>query len=775
MSNQHISVGDIESSKGVAIGDGASVVINEAMSAAPPAPGAPPFKGLHRFDIEDAPLFFGREKLTSELVDHLHETNFLAVVGASGSGKSSLVRAGLVAALQQKKPLTDGVLPPVGSSQWTYLLMTPTSRPLHALAVQLMQLDTLYIESHELVQQLRTDPSTLRRCLEQSQNVGGGMTPPAKTVLVVDQFEELFTQLKPAGGDADQQRREIQAAFVDNLIYAITPANEAGPLTLILTLRADFYSDCAQFENLRTCLSTRQKYIGPMNVEEMRSAIEQPLLQNNWIMQPELVEQILHDVGQEPGALPLLSHALLETWKRRSGRMLTHAGYRSAGGIRGAIAHTAERLYEQLDQSARPTMRRIFLQLTEIGEGAQDTRRRAPYAALFDQIESKETVANVIQKLTEGRLVTTDDEDATLEPENQDVVVEVAHEALIREWPRLRLWLDESRDWLRVQRRITAAALEWQRLDQDASLLYRGNRLAQATEWMAEQQDTIDPLTHEFLLASLAEKQKEEQRAAAIRQREDRLKRIAMRRLQFALGIVTILLLVLAGWFARLRYFRYQAAALGPLKPIERLNMAMEQFEVTNQRYQYCVSAGRCVAPPSRLNAFFADPDDARGAQRPVTGINALNAATFCGWIGRQLPTYAEWLDVATQSGQSQWPWGNAEIGEVNVESANFNYDGGENEALPVGLTERQSGANPEGIYDLAGNVAEWTATEMLNWGMPPEVNQTPWDLDPIHAPEQLTVMGYSFMRGPIEPNVANSLDSTIARADIGFRCIVRH
>ena len=334
----------------------------------PPAPGEPPFKGLQYFDESDADLFFGRELLTARLVAKLRESAFLAViVGASGSGKSSIVRAGLIPALKRGQPLADDIRPPDGSSQWRVTLITPTAHPLEALALALTRDVESVTATATLLDDLARDPRSLSLYLKRA----AAEDHLPHYLLVVDQFEELFTLCH------DEFERE---AFIDNLLTALartgTGTEGESLLTLILTLRADFYAHLAHYPELREAVAGQQAYIGPMTSDELRRAIEEPAKREGWSFESGLVDLILRDVGDEPGALPLLSHALLETWQRRSGRTLTLKGYADSGGVRGAIAYTAENVYQQLSPDQQLMARQIFLRLTELGEGTEDTRRR---------------------------------------------------------------------------------------------------------------------------------------------------------------------------------------------------------------------------------------------------------------------------------------------------------------------------------------------------------------------------------------------------------------
>jgi WD40 repeat protein len=463
-----------------------------------PVAGLPPYKGLYYFDESDAEIFFGREELTETLVNHLNAglesgQRFLAVVGASGSGKSSVVRAGVIPALRWRQ----------SSSGWPVYVITPTSHPLDALALSLQGDTKRSSFVKKLVDDLARHPQTLSAALNRIAEESCA----AHTLLAVDQFEELFTLC----------RSEVeQISFVENLLTAAFQPD--GVATVIIVLRADFYAHCARFDLLRQALSKYQEYIGPMTGKELRCAIEEPAKRGHWELEQGLVDLLLHDVGAEagrapePGALPLLSHALLATWQRRRGRRLTHSGYTASGGIRGAIAETAETVFQdQLEPEQRVIARQIFLRLAELGDDTTtaDTRRRVSFDELAHRPEDREQVHAVLMTLANARLITTDREAA-----------EVAHEALIREWPTLRNWLDENREGLRLHRHLTEAAQEWESLGRDLGVLYRGARLAQAIEWSHPHEEDLNHLERLFLDASQALENQEAAERETLRQRE---------------------------------------------------------------------------------------------------------------------------------------------------------------------------------------------------------------------------------------------------------------
>ncbi len=463
-----------------------------------PAAGLPPFKGLYCFDEADAEMFFGREELTASLVERLTNglaagCRFLAVIGASGSGKSSVVRAGMIPSLRWQQPYAG----------WQISVFTPTAHPLESMARCIILNDSTKRSVSDLAEDLSAGPLTLEKNLEAIALSSGA----PRVLLVVDQFEELFTLC----------RNEIeQSAFIDNLMTAAGKPDGVG--VVLMVMRADFYEHCARFDRLRQALSNQQEYIGPMDANSLRRAIEEPAKRGHWYFEAGLVDLLLQDVGAgagrspEPGALPLLSHALLETWKRRRGRMLALNGYTAAGGVRGAISETAESVvYDQLAPAQRVIARQIFLRLTELGDDTStaDTRRRASLNELVRKADERELVQEVLTKLADARLVITAQDTA-----------EVAHEALIREWPTLRNWLEEDREGLRLQRSLTESSLEWWDSGKDAGRLYRGARLAQVIEWAEAHPAELNELERSFLEESRSYLEREAREREEQRQRE---------------------------------------------------------------------------------------------------------------------------------------------------------------------------------------------------------------------------------------------------------------
>ncbi len=490
----------------------------------PPAPGDPPYKGLQYFDEHDADHFFGREHLTAKIVSRLHQTRFLTIIGASGSGKSSLIRAGVVPALRRGQRLADGSLPPTDSGQWDIRTLTPTAHPLEALAATLARDEETVTALTALQRDLAAEPRALALAAQRLL----ARTGKRHLLLFIDQFEELFTLCRQPA------ERET---FINNLLAAVA-AEAQEPVTVLVALRADFYAQCSQHAGLREWVSQQQEYIGAMSRDELLSAILQPAALGNWKIQEGLVELMLDEVGGEPGALPLLSHALLETWSRRRGRKLTLSGYQESGGVQGAIAKTAETVFQQrLAPAQRPIARMIFLRLTELGasETSPDTRRRVPFSELITRATDAPTLEAVLNILADARLITT----GTLPPSDAKVV-EVAHEAIIREWPTLRHWLSENRAGLLRERQLTEDANEWEKLGRDAGALYRGARLRQMLEASEHFPEPSSVLEAEFLLASRENAEREAAEAKRLAQATQRQRVLA------SIAAVSVLVLIVA-------------------------------------------------------------------------------------------------------------------------------------------------------------------------------------------------------------------------------------
>ena len=476
-----------------------------------------PFKGLASFDIADASFFFGRERVVAELVARLAGSTFVSVAGPSGSGKSSVVRAGLVPALR------DGVLP--ASDRWPVAVIRPGEHPGRELA---RALATVLPASE-------TTPDAAPTAALDRLGVG------ERLVLVIDQFEETFTVAHDAGD---------RSAFLDGVVgLARDPQRRA---LVVVTIRADFYGRCAEHRGLADLLSTSSVLLGPMTGEELARAIEWPARAAGLRVEPELTAALVADVLEQPGGLPLLSTTLLDLWQQRDGRVLRREVYLRVGGVSGAVARLAEAAFGRLNATEQAVARSVLLRLSTTSEAGQVVRSRAP-AADFDA-ESNAAAASVLAALIESRLVTVD-----------EGFVEPAHEALLREWPRMQAWLEADAEGRRIRLHLGRAAQEWRAAGEDPAELYRGPRLAAALEWAADHEPELNDLERRFLAAATAASQ-----AQAEGQRKMNL------RLRRLLGVAGLLLAV---------------AVLAGLVAFAQAGSARDQADLASRRAQEALAA----------------------------------------------------------------------------------------------------------------------------------------------------------------------------------------
>jgi DNA-binding SARP family transcriptional activator/WD40 repeat protein len=490
----------------------------------PPAAVLCPYKGLACFEPADSQLFFGRERLVAELVTHLVGPGLLGVVGPSGSGKSSVVRAGLLPAL------ADGVLP--GSSRWTRVVIRPGEHPLDELARVAQRAGW---QRTGAVGAAGEDGEPADQPIRALADAGGG-DGQRRLVLVIDQFEEVFTSCR------DERER---TAFLAALTAAAWATD--GYASVVVVVRADYYGHCAADRELAELLAADHVLVGPMTEDELRRAIVRPAERAGLHLEAGLVEQLLADVAGEPGGLPLLSTALLESWQRRQGRTLTLAGYAGTGGVRGAVARLADRTFERLDAGQQTAARRLLLRLAGPGEGDAAVGRRVPLAEL--DLEDDPDLGAALAALTDARLFTT-----------AEATVEVAHEALLRQWPRLRGWLEEDTQGRALHRHLIGAAQEWQTGGRDPGELYRGARLAAALDWATEHPADLNELERAYLDHS---RQAAEHEVAEARRRAEQEARSNRRLRGLLAGLAAVLVVaVAAGTLAVVQQGRATRAAL---------------------------------------------------------------------------------------------------------------------------------------------------------------------------------------------------------------------
>jgi WD40 repeat protein len=481
--------------RGIAPGAGLSQLAQE---------GVCPYRGLQFFDVEHSQFFLGREALAEWMLNELRdqstthqENRFLAVVGPSGSGKSSLARAGLLARL--KKGSIES------SENWPIAIIRPGSNPVENLAVATGKLT----QTGESVQTLANAIDGLRkdsRTLHLISRLALRDRPAShRLVVLVDQFEEVFTMC---------QDEQLRRSFVDNIIYAATVQN--GQTMIILTLRSDYYGHCSTFPSLAAALSDHQILVGPMTDEELRMAIERPAQLLGCEFEPGLVEILLRDVKGQAGGLPLLEFALLELWGQRDGCRLTHEAYKTTGGVEGALESRIEQTYGHLTEDGKRICKGIFLRLVQVGDGTAVTKRRVLLHELMPA-EGESIVQMVVQTLAveDTRLLILESE-----PQHKDnIMVEVAHEALIRKWRRLRDWLDEDKEFLLWRQRLLTMLSEWQRVQSDEGALLRATLLAEAEGWLESRAKDLNADEVDFIKRSISLRERARKAQRAIRRR----------------------------------------------------------------------------------------------------------------------------------------------------------------------------------------------------------------------------------------------------------------
>jgi WD40 repeat protein len=480
--------------------------------------GECPYRGLSAFAEADAPFFFGRETFTDQLYEAVQVRPMVAViVGASGSGKSSAVYAGLLPHLR-------------ASEDWMVADLRPGQQPFHALAAvllpilepELAETDRL-VETRKLAEALEEGQVPLldvvERCLVKGDD--------GRLLLLVDQFEELYTLC----ADAEVRRR-----FLDGLLEAVAASGErrVSPFVLLLTLRADFMGQALSHRPFADALQASSLLMGPMTREELRATIVKPAEKQGAALEVGLEERLLDDVGGEPGSLPLLEFALTLLWERLDYGWMTHAAYEQIGRVEGALAQYADQVYGELEQGEREGARRVFVQLVQPGEGTEDTRRTATRAELGDGDGTWE----LVQHLADRRLVVTG-RDAARGGET----VEVVHEALIQRWGQLQGWMAEDRAFRTWQERLRGALRTWEESERDVGALLRGGPLAEAENWVAEREGELSPAEVGFVRAGVALREREQA------EREQRRRRVVV---GLAGGlVVAVALALVAVFFAR--------------------------------------------------------------------------------------------------------------------------------------------------------------------------------------------------------------------------------
>ena len=455
------------------------------LAVIPTEQGICPYKGLTYFDCndEDPKYFYGRTALTDQLLDQVRQSNFLAIVGASGSGKSSVIRAGLLHQLKVGRKLSE-------SDQWQIHIMVPGEHPLHNLALMFVDLTSSPLERAEQMGRaeglIREGAAGLRRLVQTNE--------ASRVVLVVDQFKEAFTLCQDV-----TERQQFFACILDAL------NSIDNKLCLILGMRADFFGKCLEqeYSGLAKQIEQHLVAVSPMTREELQEAIDQPAKRVDLAVEPELTRQILSDVEGSPGSLPLLQYTLTEIWKQQTDGCLRLAAYLQLGRVAGTLQKRATEVYESFPEEQR-TVKHIFLALTQLGEGTEDTRRRVFKTDLVNAQHSESVVDAVLKQLADEKLIVTNEIVGKGFESGRAAIVDVAHEALIRHWTLLRQWLEESRDLLRQSRKLEAVAEEWRTQGKKPDYLLQGRQLSDAKGFQKKYRDEfpLSALVNELIQRS---------------------------------------------------------------------------------------------------------------------------------------------------------------------------------------------------------------------------------------------------------------------------------
>jgi KaiC/GvpD/RAD55 family RecA-like ATPase len=469
-----------------------------------------PYQGLRAFQQQHTSYFFGREGFTEQLTQAVLEQPLTAVVGPSGSGKSSVVFAGLLPRLRQE-------------GNWVIVSCRPGREPFQELTAslvpslepQMSKTDQL-IEMNKQARALRSGEMHLHQVVKRILEM---QAEASRLLLVCDQFEELYT----LDQDAEERTR-----YLDELLQAVAvlSQHQEPQFSLVLTLRADFFGHASSYRPFADALQDSMRILGPMNRQELQAAIEKPAHLLGVRIEEGLSERLLEAVGEEPGNLPLLEFALTQLWSRRRHRMLTHAAYEEIGGVKQALAVHAEEAFRKLDPQEEQQVRRIFIQLVQPSQATEDTRRIATESEL-----GRENWG-LVARLADERLVVTGRDEAS-----EEETAEIVHEALIREWERLRQWTNEDREFRQWQERLRSVMRQWEVSGRDNGALLRGWLLGEAERWLGGRAGELAEAERDYILTSI--EMQEQERIASERRR-----RIIISGLAIGLGITLILLLV---------------------------------------------------------------------------------------------------------------------------------------------------------------------------------------------------------------------------------------
>lgn len=680
-----------------------------------------PYRGMVPFRADDARFFFGRESEIDDMLQRLRHQGFLMVVGDSGSGKSSLINAGLLPKLNESTYFPPGY--------WLVRTMRPGNQPLQVLS-QIVGVD-------------------LSQPAESITTLLADHPPAQRLLLVIDQFEELFTQA----------RREDQSQFITTL----RALRAIGSCALLIALRGDFfYTDLTDSALWPVPISERLE-IAPLRGEALRAAIEKPAARKGVYLEAGLVQRLLDDAVDQPGVLPLVQETMVQLWDKMERCFISLDAYGQLGAgersaLAGALVTKANATLMTLAQRSphhETIARRIFMRLVQFGEGRPDTRRQQSESALRSKDDDLLVFDETLQHLAQNRLLTLSGEEG-----DKDRKVDIAHEALFTEWPALKERVREWRTAEQTRRRLEDWATNWVERGRDSKALLNPVELDQVDQWLNS--PAAGELGYSADLVALAGASRKALRIQRLRQWSTAA----------SVSIVVLALLAVLTIVGQREWLRRNigtelvpieggSAIIGTDNPAAEPNVTLlpfqiEKYEVSNAQYRACVGyfgpwrLGPCDPPENTESIDDEDRDD-----YPVTYVSAKDAHAYCIWLGRRLPTTVEWERAARGIAGRLWPWGN------NSEDYEFPPD-----LVPVDWDDKDQ--TPEKIFHLAYNVSEWVVQVTVRCeGVS---CQQAWDENTI----TIARMG----RAPTQPNdyvahvAALRLESPGAWApQTGFRC----
>lgn len=703
--------------------------LKRPLPTAQPKPDCP-YPGMRSFAENESGRFFGRKQDVQELIDQLRLHPFVAVIGPSGSGKSSLVFAGLVPALSRSSLL--------GPGSWQITTVRPGAAPMESL------LRGLSVDNID------------------------GYRSATRTLVIVDQFEEVFTlapiQIKPF------------AEAIGKLV--------AAQVAVILTVRSDFYSELMATP-LWSEIKAHRLEVTPLDADGLRQAIVEPAEQVGVYVAAALVERLVADAADEPGILPFVQETLVMLWDRlerhflplrayeaivMSSKAYRHLTYTRAVGLYAAMARRADDAYGQLSTDQQAIARRIFIRLVQFGEGRAPTRRQQTVNQLQPAGDNPDAFDRVLRHLIDSRLLTASGEERGVQR------IDIAHEALITGWPVLDEWLKARQDADNMRRRLDAQTQNWIQLDRLAGYL-DSVELAVAVRWLTTEDAKelgIDANLQDFLRES--------------RQKLARDRLMSVVRPVVVVAITAVI--ALAGWLTWQEWQRQQALSIGPTirmaggqatigtndinyqeaGPAFRIEVTtfdLDQHEVTNEQYCLCRRVGACSSDPTYTDKHVCD-----GAidKEPVTNVTILQADQYCKWIGGRLPTEIEWEWSARGPDNRTFPTGKPpEPGRINVLSRGAAPQPTDGVRSVFDMPED---VTPLGIGGMAGNVREWTVSLHLSYDDPRYFTFWPDDVE--------SILGFIITRGGSWKTWVDDARSSsrywVERGehldDLGFRCL---